>query len=309
MIISTSKGALAPLAPIALFVYNRPWHTEQTVEALKNNLLASKSDLVIYSDAEKTDKDKATVLDVRDYIKTITGFKSVTVIERKSSLGLAQSIINGVTDIIGKNGSAIVLEDDMVTSRYFLKFMNEALDLYKDEERVISIHGYVYPVQEILPETFFLRGADCWGWATWKRGWDLFESDGQKLLSDLRAKKLAHAFDFDGSFGYTKMLEAQIAGKNYSWAIRWYASAFLHNKLTLYPGVSLIANIGIDSSGAHCGTTDIFETKVAEMPVNINPSEIIESISARTAIKRYFLATKESTVRTKIRKALNFFTK
>ena len=229
------------IAPIALFVYNRLLHVQNTVEALQRNKFASESDLYIFSDGPSGEVEIENVLKVREYLKTIIGFKSVAIIEREENLGLARSIISGVTEIVDKYDRIIVLEDDLITSPFFLKFMNEALEFYKDEINVISIHGYLYPVKAQLPRTFFLRGADCWGWATWKRGWNLFEPDGKKLLYELKARKLKKQFDNNGAYPYTKMLEKQVKGKNNSWAIRWHASAFLKGKLTLYPGNSLIA--------------------------------------------------------------------
>jgi len=277
-------------APIALFVYNRPWHTRQTVESLQNNELASESDLIIFSDApkiegnnDKIQKNIEKVKEVREYIRTIGGFKSVKVIEKDKNFGLANSIISGVTEVVNQYGKIIVLEDDMITSPYFLRFMNEALDLYEKEEKVISIHGYVYPIPD-LPETFFLKGADCWGWATWKRGWDLFEPDGEKLLRKLREKKLLKRFDFDGAYPYTKMLKDQIKGKNDSWAIRWYASALIQDKFTLYPGKSLVKNIGLDSSGIHNDNTDYFDVKIYNLPMNIPLISVDEDINIKKKI-------------------------
>ena len=178
------------LAPIALFVYNRLEHLEKTINALQNNILALDSELYIFSDGAKDEKSSEQVNKIRKYIKTISEFKKIIVIEREKNLGLANSIISGVTEVINKYGKIIVLEDDMVTSRYFLKYMNEALEYYENEDRVISIHGYIYPVKKELPNTFFMKGADCWGWATWKRGWDLFEHDGKKLLQELEMNYL-----------------------------------------------------------------------------------------------------------------------
>ena len=275
------------LAPIVLFVYNRPWHMRQTIEALQKNELAEASGLFIFSDGPKSGDDKEKVLEVREYIKTISGFKRVNLVEREQHLGLANSIINGVTEIINKYGRIIVLEDDMVSSPYFLKFMNEALEFYKDEEKVISIHGYIYPVNAQLPETFFLRGADCWGWATWKRGWDLFEPNGRKLLHEIWKRKLQKRFDINGAYPYTKMLEKQIRGKNDSWAIKWYASAFLKNKLTLYPGRTLVFNIGLDGSGMHCRVTNIYDTKVSKEPISIKNIPIEENSVALAGIEKY----------------------
>jgi hypothetical protein len=276
------------LAPIVLFAYNRPWHIHQTITALKNNQLALDSELFIFSDAPKNDAARAGVQEVRQYLRTIEGFKRVTVICHKHNQGLAWNIINGVTEIVERYGRVIVLEDDLITSPYFLRFMNEGLDRYEHEPSVISIHGYIYPVSGELPETFFLCGSDCWGWATWQRGWALFEADGQKLLQELCARKLTKAFDFNGSYPCTNMLKRQIAKKNDSWAVRWYASAFLKEKLTLYPGKALVHNIGLDGSGIHCHSTQDFRDSVTDSPVNIRTIPIEEDRLARVKIEYFF---------------------
>lgn len=280
-------------APIALFVYNRPWHTRQTVEALLANAEASETPLYVFSDAPRNEAASLAVAEVRSYIRDIVGFKAVTIIERETNIGLARSIIGGVTRLCGKYGRVIVMEDDLVTSPYFLRFMNDALDIYDSDERVVSIHGYVYQVKATLPETFFLRGADCcWGWATWKRGWNLFEPDGRLLLRELVHQKLVYRFDYDGTYPYTRMLKNQIKGKNNSWAIRWHASAFLENRFTLYPGRSLVLNIGFDSSGTHCSTTNQYACDIADSPINVDPIPVEENEFARQQIVRFFKATR-----------------
>ncbi len=256
-----------PTAPICLFVYNRPLHTKKTIEALSNNILASESELIIFSDGPKIEEDQKLIKSIRNYIKNLNGFKKIQLIESKENKGLANSIIEGVTQICNQYGKIIVLEDDLVTSPIFLKYMNDALNLYEFQDKVISIHGYVYPIENRLPETFFLKGADCWGWATWKRGWDLFNSEGKYLLNQIIKKNLSYEFDYNNSYPYTKMLKNQIEGKNNSWAIRWYASAFLENKLTLYPGKSLVQNIGFDNSGVHCNKNNIYFTELEQNQV------------------------------------------
>lgn len=281
-------------APIALFVYRRPDHARRTLEALANNDLAAESDLIVFSDGPRTTEDAAQVASVRALLEKVTGFRNIEVVARDDSLGLARSIISGVTETVGVYGRVIVLEEDMVTAPYFLRYMNGALDLYEQDEQVISIHGYVYPVEGPLPETFFLRGADCWGWATWKRGWDLFEPDGRKLLSELQDRSLERAFDFDGAYGYSRMLRDQIAGRNDSWAVRWYASAFLRDRLTLYPGISLVRNIGLDSSGEHCRSTEILDAKLATRPLRLERIPIREDADARASFVSYFISSQPS---------------
>jgi hypothetical protein len=277
------------LAPIVLFTYNRLWHTRQTIEALQRNTLAPESYLFVFSDGPRSEAEMGKVNSVREYIRAITGFKKVTIMERETNAGLARSIISGVTDIVDKFGSIIVLEDDMITSPFFLRYMNDALEFYKDEDRVISIHGYIYPLRASLPQTFFLRGADCWGWATWKRGWDLFEPDGQKLLKELKERKLQKRFDLNGAHPYTRMLKWQARGSLDSWAIRWHASAFLRDKLTLYPGVSLINNIGFDTSGTHSYlATDDFEVALAQKPIALKAIPLAENKDAVREFENYF---------------------
>jgi hypothetical protein len=276
------------LAPIVLFVYNRLWHTKQTVEALKKNTLANESDLIVFSDGPKHDSSLDSIEEVRNFIKTIHGFKSVNIVEREDNLGLAESIITGVSNVLSQHDKIIVLEDDIVTSPFFLQYMNEGLDLYENDDRVISIHGYIYPTKKKLPETFFLRGADCWGWATWKRGWDLFEKESSYLLDQLKRNNLIHLFDFPEEAGFLKMLKNNISGKNNSWAIRWHASAFLKNKFTLYPGSSLVLNIGNDSSGTHCKTSEAFTTTLSNNRLKLSKEEVKESEEAKSAFKIFF---------------------
>ncbi len=275
------------LAPIALFVYDRPDHLTRVVDALAGNKEASLSRLFIYSDAPKAVAAADTVAKVRSVACSVSGFQSVELVVQSTNQGVARSIIGGVSDLAARFGKVIVLEDDLLPSRNFLRYMNAALDLYKDTEEVISIHGYSYPVSGPLPDTFFLRGADCWGWATWKRGWDLFEPDGRRLLAELESRNLTREFDFDESYPYTQMLRDCLQGKNDSWAIRWYAAAFLRGKLTLYPGSSQIQNIGTDGSGYHVGVTNAFEHGVWGKPVDVAPIPPQESLAERRVFAAY----------------------
>jgi hypothetical protein len=277
------------LAPIVLFTYNRTWHLMQTVSALLKNSLASESEIFIFSDGPKDENDVPKVAEVRKYIKTIKGFKRIEIIERDKNWGLANNIIDGITKVVNQYGKVVVLEDDLITSPYFLKFMNDGLNIYEEEEKVISVHGYVYPIKG-LPEIFFLRGADCWGWATWKRGWDLFEKDGKKLLDELEKRKLTKLFDFNGAYPYTKMLKDQVEGKVDSWAIRWYASAFIQEKLTLYPGISLVKHIG--DLGTHVKDSSLFDVELSEKPIFVKRIPPIEDPEVRKKIEDFLFRIK-----------------
>ena len=232
-------------APIVLFVYKRPEETKKVIDALSANEGAAESCLIVYADGPKNESERAKCEEVRNIVRSTSGFASVTLHESEKNNGLANSVIRGVSETVEKFGKVIVLEDDLVTSRYFLRFMNEALEKYENDDRVCCIHAFSYPTKHPEIQTFLHRGADCWGWATWKKGWDLFEKDPQKLYDEIIARKLKKEFDRNNAFPYTKMLKDQADGKIDSWAIRWYASAFLADKYMLQSNVMLIENIGI----------------------------------------------------------------
>ena len=297
------------LAPIVVFTYNRPEHTQRTLNALLINPLANESDIIIYSDSARTANHNKAVDEVRSYLSELTGFRSIKVIHRDKNFGLAESIIQGVTEVLQQSEKVIVLEDDMVVSPYFLEYMNEALEQFVDDDRVISVHGYVYPVDIELPEAFFLPGADCWGWATWRRGWALFNSDGQYLLDELVRRHLIQEFDYNGAYPFLNMLKEQIKGENDSWAVRWYASAFLTNKLTLYPGRSLVNNIGNDGSGTHCGDSDSMDAKLSETKINLNNIAVEPSQMGREAFEIFLRQSQKRLLHRLLGKAWRLFSK
>lgn len=283
------EGTETACAPILLFVYNRPAHVKRTVEALQANYLAAESDLFVYSDAARDDTAHAAVEEVRAYVRGIRGFRSVNVTERKENWGLARNIIDGVTTQVNRFGRVIVLEDDLVTAPYFLTFMNDALETYKDEPLVGHVHACEFTQNPSLPETFLIRWTGSWGWATWARAWKHFNPDGQALLDELLARKLDYTFDFDGRYGYTRMLRRQIAGKNNSWAIRWNASLFLAGVLSLNVGRSLVLNDGFDGSGTHCGGGNLYRSTLWTEPLPVVPiTPVEEDENARRCFERYY---------------------
>lgn len=279
-------------APILLFVYNRPEHVRRNIQALLKNELAAESELFIYSDAAKDETSQAAVKEVRTFIRSIQGFKKITIIERAENWGLARSIIDGVTTQINRYGRVIVLEDDLVVAPHFLQFMNDALETYRDEERVGHIQACDFTHDPSLPDTFLIKWTGSWGWGTWDRAWKHFNADGKALLTELESRKLTYTFDFNGKYGYTRMLRRQIEGKNNSWAIRWNASLFLKGILSLNVGKSLVQNEGFDGSGTNCGGGGLYasELYMERLPVKkISPIE--ENIQARNAYVRYYART------------------
>ncbi len=282
------------LAPIALFVYNRPDHTRRTLLSLQKNVLADESRLFIFSDAAKTDADKAKVNEVRKLINEVTGFKSVKVIERAENMGLANSIISGVTQLVNEYGNIIVFEDDLLSSPYTLQYFNEALSRYAEEDKVMHISAYMYNLKDSnLPETFFFRAISSWGWATWARAWNHFEPDIDKLTTQMDAEK-KRRFTIDNTMNFWRQVREFKAGKNNSWAIRWYLSVFLNNGLSLNPSQSLINNIGHDGTGIHSNIEDMYTVRIAQKPITSFPDVIEEHPAGYEAVKHFFKHRKGS---------------
>ena len=289
------------LAPIALFVYNRPQHTERTVKFLIKNELATDSRLFIFSDGVKSKADEAKVNEVRTFIKKIEGFKSVEIIESKTNLGLANSVIAGVNRLTKEYGQVIVFEDDLISSPYTLSYFNEALNRYRDEEKVMHIGAYMYALKDnSLPESFFYRAATSWGWATWASAWQNFEPNIDTLLAQFDSKK-RNAFSIENTMNFWKQMEDFKNGKNNSWAIRWYASIFLKGGLTLNPSQSLVNNIGHDGTGVHSGMSDIYNVIINPQPIQNFPTIIEENDAAYQAIKT-FLQNRKGNIITRIKR-------
>lgn len=284
---------MADLAPIVLFVYNRPEHTRRTLAALAANALAIDSDLIIYADGPKKPGHIPGVEDVRKVVRATTGFKSVSVVEREENIGLARSIISGVTEVCEAHGRAIVLEDDLLVAPEFLSYMNRALDRYANENRVMQIAGYMFPISrpERLPGAFFSTLSTTWGWATWRRAWSALELDADVLLAkvSLSGRK---TFDRNGSYPFLNTLIGQ-RGRFDVWGIRWYASMFVNDGLCLHPARSLVRNIGMDGSGENCGPSVAYEVEFGEASREL-PDTIVPCATAEAEIESFFRELKGS---------------
>lgn len=276
------------LAPIVLFVYNRINHTQQVVKALQNNTLAEQSNLIIYSDGPQKTEDKIKVEEIRNYLQSITGFKTIQIIRREENEGLAKSIIDGVTETIKKYGKVIVLEDDIVTSPGFITFMNDALNIYQEENKVMHISGYMYPLKKNkLPDTFFYPAASCWGWATWERAWDLLETDAKMLYQKLQEAKLMDTLNINTIHGFEQQLIDNINSKLNTWFIKWHATVVLNRGYCLYPKQSMVQNIGFDNTGEHCGTTNMFYNNKLATKITVKKRDLEYNQEAVHALKQF----------------------
>ncbi|MCX6291825.1 MAG: hypothetical protein NT126_08680 [Bacteroidetes bacterium] len=277
-------------APIALFVYNRPAHTRRLLISLRRNRLSDQSALFVFSDGPKpnaTADDLSKIAAVKKIISEEKWCREVTLVEGHRNAGLADSIVSGTTEIINRFGKIIVLEDDLELAPGFLEYMNEALEIYREEKKVMHVSGYMYPVKQKLPSLFFVNTTSCWGWATWKRAWDHYDPSAPGLLSKIHASGRLKEYTFNNTTSFLEQLEMNASGKLNTWAIKWNASVFLQNGYCLHPYPSLARNTGNDGTGTHGSVVLFNEQKITDrIPVVKIPIE--EFAEARKAIEHFY---------------------
>jgi len=268
-------------APIVLFTYNRPGHTRRALEALAGNDGASESDLIVYSDGPKTAADAESVREVREYLSTVNGFRSVRVTEREANFGLASSVLTGVTEVLGRTPSVVVMEDDLLTSRNFLSFVNAALATYEPRSEIFSVTGYNYPLRipsSYREDAYLSYRSSSWGWGTWADRWSQVDwalSDYSQFVRDPQAQELFAR----GGDDLQRMLEMQMAGELDSWSIRFDYAHYKHDAFCVHPVVSKVQNFGFDGSGVHCDYSDDYDVELdpGDRPFHLNPDLALDA--------------------------------
>ena len=276
-------------APIILFAYNRPRHTARVLEALAANPEAERSLLRVFHDGLNREEHRSEWEAVGRLLTGVNGFGSVELVSRERNFGLADSIIDGVGRTIAEHGRVIVLEDDVLVSRSFLSYMNQSLEQFADEPKVMQVSAFNYPFNNSrnLPPSAFLKLATCWGWATWDRAWANFQRSDtliEQFTPDMiREFTVNHAYDY---FWHQLLLNR--LGRLNTWFIYWYASMFLAGGLALFPRRSLVTNIGFDGSGLHCTQEDVAESQApSDDVVNAFPDNITPSVPYRLRLEEH----------------------
>lgn len=280
------------LAPIAIFAFNRPNHLRKLIESLRRNREFADSQVFIFVDGPRNEKESEIVQLVIDIAKNEVSTTNTKVVVRDKNIGLAKSLLSGIDEVLSEHEEVIVLEDDLEVSEFFLKFCNAGLQVYLNDKNIASIQGFTFDINAIPEDFYFLKGADCWGWATWRNRWKELERDGIKLLDEIRERRLTRSFDLEGAYPYTKLLERQSRGEVDSWAILWHASMYLQDRLSLYPRESLVENLGLDGSGTHSGNRregprDLTSFNPQIKYQNPEESKIVRKNMKRLLRKRY----------------------
>lgn len=301
-----------PLSPILLFAYDRPDHLEATLETLKANPESQESKLHVFCDGPRNLEDQellGRIAKVRQVVRSKPWCGEVQIHEFDYNRGLADSIISGVSQVLKSADRVIVLEDDLELSPGFLKFMNQALEVYKDENEVMHVSGYIFPVKQNLPETFFFDSGSCWGWGTWRRSWEKFNPDAGIIKSELIRRGLMSRFNLEDKYPFSDQLDFNISGARKTWAIKWYGSIILSGGHCLHPGKSFVNNRGHDGSGNNCGETTVFSHKDLIKDIQVEKIPIKENSRARRYVADYlkYIITPRPTWIQKIKANLPFY--
>lgn len=286
-------------SPVIIFCYNRLDNLKRTVGSLQRNTQAPLTELYIFSDGPSKEADKDQVAAIREYIPTINGFKELNIVNSPENKGLAKSIIEGVTEVLKKHETVIVLEDDLLTSTNFLSYMNASLQFYKDNKKILSISGYSFDItfpQVYVYDNYFTKRSSSWGWGTWRNRWNTVDwevKDYNDFAHDPAARK---RFNLMGS-DMAGMLDKQMKGKISSWAIRWCYHQFKTDTYTAFPSLSKVQNIGFGATATH--TSSIQQSRFATsldttdtQIFKLNPFVSLNNSLIRQFVKRYSIITR-----------------
>jgi len=241
------------LAPIVLFVFNRADHTRKTLGSLRNNTLASNSHLIIYSDGPRRESDIEPISEVRKVLDTLDGFASITRIDRAENPGLTANIVSGVTEVMAQYGTVIAVEDDLISSPYFLEYMNNGLRTYQTQSNIFSISGYGPPInipRHYTDPVYWAPRSSSWGWASWQDRWAKVNwsvPEFKEFITD----PIAISRYNQGGNDLTDLLVQQMTGKLDTWDVQWCFYHYLNDAGCVYPTHSLIHNIGTDGTGTN----------------------------------------------------------
>lgn len=295
--------AVESKAPVLLLLYNRPHHTRRVLDHLMRQPEIVDTPLYILSDGARSDEEsRAAVWEVRRLAEEVRGvLPHVTLWLREENVGLARNVTEGVGRVLETHDRVIVVEDDLILSPYFLRWMNDALHTYRDTPEVAHVHAGTFYTCRGLKHNHLLRFVGSWGWGTWRDRWSRYwEPDGERLLCRMESDTDARRhFDYGGFQPFTRMLRRQIMGQNDSWAVRWHASIVLHRLLSVSSNPPLVSNGGFDGSGTHSSADDRYATPVSPYPLYA-PASITrteEDEEAYRILRRYYMRTHNKVVK------------
>jgi len=268
---------------IAIFAYDRPVHLKRVLTNVRKNDV---DHLYIFSDGPGGPRDKAKVECVRDVIKNIDWCRTTT-FARETNWGMAESVVSGIERVFDDHDRMIMIEDDCLPAPGFIDYMKKALKKYDGSEAVMSVTGYVPPIEipkEYPYDAFFSYRSNTWGWGTWHSAWEHYER--KSLSRDGFSQRKMEIKDLCKKSGrdIIPMLQQQFDGEIDSYHVWWRLEIAKRSGVCLYPTKSLIRNIGHDGTGTHSVPTDKFDTDLP--PVNIEEFELPDEVFVDQTIHR-----------------------
>lgn len=232
--------------PVIFFIFNRP----QTTKLVFDQIRKYKPEMmIVVADGPRKNNpaDVANCLETRKIVDKIDWPCKVIKEYSATNLGCKKRISSGLDYTFSIVDRAIILEDDSLPNDSFFSFCEELVERYKDDKRIMSIAGsnFLFDRSEVIDKDsyYFSRYPYIWGWATWKRAWDLYEI---KMTNWPYIKKLNIV-----EKKWTKKFDIAYNDKIDTWDIQWVYTCFMQNGLTIVPHVNLVSNIGFGQGSTH----------------------------------------------------------
>lgn len=289
-----------------MVAYNRPRHLAQCLEQLKTSRRFSRLPCIVALDGPQGMHDASLIRECKQVAQKVLQKNGRIHVQRKN-LGCGRHIIRAVCGVLKEYESIIVVEDDLLVAPEFLDIMVGGLLFYRDALQVCSLNGYVLPGLVTPSSGYLQRGAECQGWATWRRAWNGLRTSAKELSEEIRGRGLVDDFNLSGTYDYFGMLEKVAKGQSNTWAVVWHASVFCANGLGWYPPVSLVQNVGLDGSGTHTDKRDAWlQTHLPKSKVTVKfPRKIEETPGMRLQMEKIFL--RQAPLRKKILRPFRAF--
>lgn len=239
--------------PVLFLVFNRLDTTKQVFEAIRK---AQPPRLYVASDGARTNREGEAekVQGVREYIvNNIDWDCEVKTLFREKNLGCRIAVSTAIDWFFDNEEQGIILEDDCLPHPTFFRYCQDLLKHYKDDERIMAISGDNFQFGKKRGEYsyYFSCYNHCWGWASWRRAWKLYDHDMKNWDNLHEGDWLLNLGNKNFQKYWKRIFAVAYSQKIDSWAYRWTFSCWIQNGLTILPNVNLISNIGFNQDGTH----------------------------------------------------------
>lgn len=273
--------------PVLLLIFNRPKEAEIQTKHLQK---IRPKQLFIAADGPRNDKINETELcekTKKTVLNSINWNCTVKTLFRKENLGCGKAVSSGITWFFENVNKGIILEDDCLPDLSFFSFCEKLLKKYENNPQIMHIAGHNSYTSNSKESYFFSKYSDIWGWATWKRAWDMYSLNIKNLKSI--TENLADLPPLERIFWYGKIAyNTHQHSKNSTWDYQWCYTLLKNNGLAISPAKNLIQNIGFDDNATHTVGKKKIE-KTYKIESIIHPKKILNNQKAEKQWIKPFL--------------------